>query len=176
MSRNSQAPGSQQSNCCQCQASQVPWLGSAPPGFTRIIPPGIGSFAAWGEGESNTEDILGACAPRGNKGGISQCCEPQLGCPDSLPYTGYSSPSSSYTTETWAAAGDSHAPSSHDHNPQHCALSSLAIVPNPPATGGERVRKGTDGKKATARAPAKPSSLRFQRLRSPARPGRVSVS
>lgn len=38
----------------------------------KIVPPGIGSFAAWGEGESNTEDILGACAPRGNKGGISR--------------------------------------------------------------------------------------------------------
>lgn len=84
--------------------------------------------------------------------GFLECCEPQTGHPNSLPYAEIPAPSTIYTTERRAVAEASHAPSSHGRNHHtELSLSRLAIVPSPLFSRGEKPGEGTRGKEAPHR-------------------------
>lgn len=162
------ATGRHRSPESKLRTSLMPcWLGS--PWVSPGQHPGT-SEALRGEEKWEIPRIFRAPAHQGKaEAGFPECCEPQTGHPDSLPYAEIPAPSTIYTTERRTAAEASHAPCSHDRNPHtELSLPSLAIVPSPLLFGGEIARGGDPWEGGSAQDPArarvKHSSALFQSL------------
>lgn len=92
-----------------------------------------------------------------------------------------SAPSSIYTTETWAAAENSHAPRSHDPIPQYQILCLVWLLFQTLSDLRRKGRAGDPWEGSSAHDPPARSAqaqlcARFQRLRSPKLPGEVRVA